>query len=160
MAPLWSQRSNRCSTKPLRDGSSSAAWVSLQDQAAWVADLQQTQASARRDGGPSQALVYLYGYNVGFEDAAIQAAQIGFDLKVPGATAFFRWPSKDRAGRWRTARRLAASGLLAWVSVTVLLWATERKPGEPAQAELTSSGSALQTEVLPDHRGPGQRGDL
>ena len=29
-----------------------------------------------------------------FEDAAIRAAQIGYDLKVPGATAFFSWPSR------------------------------------------------------------------
>jgi esterase/lipase superfamily enzyme len=38
-------------------------------------------------------LVYLHGYNVSFDEAAIRAAQIGFDLKVPGATAFFSWPS-------------------------------------------------------------------
>jgi esterase/lipase superfamily enzyme len=39
-------------------------------------------------------LVYLHGYHVTFEDAAIRAAQMGFDLKVNGATAFFSWPSK------------------------------------------------------------------
>jgi esterase/lipase superfamily enzyme len=38
-------------------------------------------------------LVYLHGYNVSFDDAAIRAAQIGFDLKVLGLTAFFSWPS-------------------------------------------------------------------
>ena len=41
-----------------------------------------------------QALVYLHGYNVSFDEAAIRAAQIGFDLKVPGLTAFFSWPSR------------------------------------------------------------------
>ncbi len=41
-----------------------------------------------------QALVYLHGYNVSFDEAAIRAAQIGFDLKVPGAMAFFSWPSR------------------------------------------------------------------
>jgi esterase/lipase superfamily enzyme len=40
-----------------------------------------------------QGLVFLHGFNVTFEDAAIRTAQIGFDLKVPGATAFFSWPS-------------------------------------------------------------------
>src|SRR5205823_2642013 len=40
-----------------------------------------------------QGLVFLHGYNVDFEEAAIRAAQIGFDLKVPGVTAFFSWPS-------------------------------------------------------------------
>ena len=41
-----------------------------------------------------QALVYIHGYNVTFDEAAIRAAQIGFDLKVPGAMAFFSWPSR------------------------------------------------------------------
>jgi type VI secretion system ImpA family protein len=44
--------------------------------------------------GERQALVYLHGYNVSFDEAAIRAAQIGFDLKVPGLTAFFSWPSR------------------------------------------------------------------
>jgi len=30
-----------------------------------------------------------HGFHVTFEAAAIRAAQIGFDLNVPGATAFF-----------------------------------------------------------------------
>jgi esterase/lipase superfamily enzyme len=41
----------------------------------------------------NRALVYLHGYNTTFEQAAIRAAQIGFDLKVDGAMAFFSWPS-------------------------------------------------------------------
>ena len=43
-------------------------------------------------------LVFLHGYNVSFEDAAIRAAQIGVDLGIPGATAFFSWPSKGQLG--------------------------------------------------------------
>jgi esterase/lipase superfamily enzyme/GNAT superfamily N-acetyltransferase len=41
-----------------------------------------------------QALIFLHGYRVRFDRAAIRAAQIGFDLKVPGVTAFFSWPSR------------------------------------------------------------------
>jgi esterase/lipase superfamily enzyme len=48
----------------------------------------QVQAEADRS-----VLIYLHGYNTSFEEAAIRAAQMGFDLKVPGATAFFSWPS-------------------------------------------------------------------
>lgn len=47
-------------------------------------------------GEQPHGLVYLHGYNVSFHDAAIRAAQIGFDLKVSGATAFFSWPSQGR----------------------------------------------------------------
>ena len=40
-----------------------------------------------------ELVVYLHGFNTSFEGAAIRAAQIGFDLKITGAMAFFSWPS-------------------------------------------------------------------
>lgn len=43
--------------------------------------------------GQRQILVYIHGYNTSFEEAAKRAAQIGFDLKVQGVTAFYSWPS-------------------------------------------------------------------
>lgn len=39
-------------------------------------------------------LVFLHGYNVSFDSAALRAAQLGFDLGIRGTTAFFSWPSK------------------------------------------------------------------
>lgn len=39
-------------------------------------------------------LIYIHGYNVSFQDAAIRAAQIGYDLGINGATAFYSWPSR------------------------------------------------------------------
>ena len=39
------------------------------------------------------SLLFLHGYNVTFEQAAIQAAQLGYDLGIPGITSFFSWPS-------------------------------------------------------------------
>ena len=44
-------------------------------------------------------LVYLHGYNTSFEDAALRAAQIGFDLKAP-VTAFYSWPSMAEPHRY------------------------------------------------------------
>jgi esterase/lipase superfamily enzyme len=38
--------------------------------------------------------VFIHGFNVSFEEAAIRAAQIGYDLKVPGEMAFYSWPSQ------------------------------------------------------------------
>jgi len=40
------------------------------------------------------AVVLVHGYNVSFETAALRAAQIGFDLGIRGAMAFFSWPSR------------------------------------------------------------------
>jgi esterase/lipase superfamily enzyme len=40
------------------------------------------------------AVIFIHGYNVTFNDAALRAAQIGFDLSIKGAMAFFSWPSQ------------------------------------------------------------------
>jgi esterase/lipase superfamily enzyme/GNAT superfamily N-acetyltransferase len=47
-----------------------------------------------------QSLIYVHGFRISFEEAAIRAAQIGFDLKVPGVTAFFSWPSKAMVAQY------------------------------------------------------------
>lgn len=39
------------------------------------------------------ALVFIHGFNTTFEESAIRAAQIGYDLKISGAMAFYSWPS-------------------------------------------------------------------
>ena len=73
-------------------------WLEIQqrarlEQAAFYADLQQRLDEARAGGEETHALFFLHGFNVTFDDAAIRAAQIGFDLKAH-ATAFFSWPSR------------------------------------------------------------------
>ncbi len=51
---------------------------------------------AGHDTGERDALVFLHGFNVSFEEAALRAAQIGFDLQVPGIMAFYSWPSRGK----------------------------------------------------------------
>jgi len=41
-----------------------------------------------------EAVVFLHGYNVSFEQAALRAAQLGYDLGISGIMAFYSWPSK------------------------------------------------------------------
>jgi esterase/lipase superfamily enzyme len=55
---------------------------------------------ARFDEGERAALIFIHGYNVKFSEAAIRAAQIGFDLKVPGITALYSWPSSGEVGAY------------------------------------------------------------
>jgi esterase/lipase superfamily enzyme len=52
------------------------------------------RALEEREPNERSALVYIHGFNVSFEAAALCAAQIGFDLQVPGIMAFYSWPSK------------------------------------------------------------------
>ena len=54
------------------------------------------EAIAKLNTKTGDAIVFLHGYRVSFEAAAIQAAQIGADLKLPAPMAFFSWPSKGR----------------------------------------------------------------
>jgi esterase/lipase superfamily enzyme len=66
-----------------------AYWALLQAQLAATAD------------GRRHAVVFIHGYNVAFEEAALRAAQIGVDLGIEGAMAFFSWPSKGTVGGYQ-----------------------------------------------------------
>jgi esterase/lipase superfamily enzyme/tetratricopeptide (TPR) repeat protein len=63
----------------------------MQHEAYWAALASQLAAV---DAAERHALILVHGYNVSFEAAALRAAQIGFDLSVRGAMAFFSWPSR------------------------------------------------------------------
>jgi esterase/lipase superfamily enzyme len=78
----------------LRDDRLRVQQVETRERKAFFAEIQQVMQAARDGGDRPHALVFLHGFNVSFEEAAIRAAQIGFDLKVTGATAFFSWPSR------------------------------------------------------------------
>lgn len=41
-----------------------------------------------------EALVFVHGYNVSFEDAARRTAQLAYDLHFDGAPIFYSWPSQ------------------------------------------------------------------
>ncbi len=80
--------------RDLRDDSLCLQRVTVQDRDAWLAEIQRSMTDAKAGGDTAQALFFLHGFNVTFEEAAIRAAQIGCDLAVTGATAFFSWPSR------------------------------------------------------------------
>jgi len=57
---------------------------------------------ARLDPADRNVLVYIHGFNTSFDDAARRAAQLGFDLKVPGITALYSWPSRGNVSAYLT----------------------------------------------------------
>jgi len=57
------------------------------------ADLWKSFNSRLSSASGKHAVVFIHGYNVSFEEAAIRAAQIGADLGV-SAMAMFSWPSQ------------------------------------------------------------------
>ncbi|WP_165390911.1 alpha/beta hydrolase [Pseudoduganella lutea] len=46
------------------------------------------------------AVIFVHGFNVDFEEAALRTAQIGFDMQVKGAMAFFSWASRGEANMY------------------------------------------------------------
>lgn len=88
--PLW----KRLLRFDLRNDALRLQALTKQGHSAWLAEIQRTIRDAREQGETPHALFFLHGFNVSFEEAAIRAAQIGVDLDVPGATAFFSWPSR------------------------------------------------------------------
>jgi esterase/lipase superfamily enzyme len=54
-----------------------------------------TQISSAVSASPGkEAFVFVHGYNVSFEDAAIRTAQLTYDFGFKGAPIFYDWPSK------------------------------------------------------------------
>lgn len=54
-----------------------------------------------------QALVFVHGYNVSFENAVRRAAQLSYDLKFDGNVFLFTWPSRGGNGILSLPRGIA-----------------------------------------------------
>ena len=67
----------------------------ISDAGTFFGDLRE-ELAALAEESDRQILVYIHGYSISFNDAALRAAQIGFDLNFCGETAFFSWPSCAR----------------------------------------------------------------
>ncbi|MFL6665211.1 MAG: alpha/beta hydrolase [Rhizobacter sp.] len=52
------------------------------------------------DPNDRNVLVYIHGFNTTFDDATRRAAQLGYDLKVPGITAVYSWPSRGNVSAY------------------------------------------------------------
>jgi len=54
------------------------------------------------DPADRNVLVYIHGFNTSFDEATRRAAQLGFDLKVPGITVLYSWPSRASVSAYVT----------------------------------------------------------
>ena len=66
--------------------------IQLQDQADFTTGLREIIGAAERF--EEQAVVFVHGFNVGFDAAAYRTAQIVYDLGFDGAPMFYSWPSR------------------------------------------------------------------
>ncbi|MEM7478452.1 MAG: alpha/beta hydrolase, partial [Planctomycetota bacterium] len=54
----------------------------------------QDLSSVIEESPRKEAMVFVHGYNVSFDDAARRTGQMAYDLKYTGAPIFFSWPSQ------------------------------------------------------------------
>jgi esterase/lipase superfamily enzyme len=60
---------------------------------------------------PAELLIFLHGYNVTFEEAAMRAAQFAVDSCFSGIVVLFSWPSQGSLlGYWGDEERAVSSG--------------------------------------------------
>jgi esterase/lipase superfamily enzyme len=63
--------------------------------------------SAVSRSGTKSALVFIHGYNVSFNDAALRTAQLTYDLGFDGAPVLYSWPSRASVFRYAADRESA-----------------------------------------------------
>lgn len=66
------------------------------DRDAFIADLR----AALQEASAQTALVFIHGYNVGFDDALRRTAQLSYDLRFPGTSLLYSWPSEGDPVRY------------------------------------------------------------
>ena len=66
-------------------------------RAQYLGALQNDVRASRR----KEALVFVHGFNVSFEDAARRTAQMKYDLAFDGPAVFFSWPSKGQVSGYK-----------------------------------------------------------
>jgi esterase/lipase superfamily enzyme len=59
-------------------------------------DFIQSFSGSFQSSGLKQALLFVHGYNVRFEDACRRTAQIAYDLKFEGVPVAYSWPSEGK----------------------------------------------------------------
>lgn len=67
--------------------------LDVQDEEAIISAAQQQLHAAQ--AFKNQAVVFVHGYNVGFENAVRRAGQIAYDLNFDGPAFVFSWPSRQ-----------------------------------------------------------------
>jgi len=60
----------------------------------------QTIKDSIKNTDGKNALIFIHGYNVSFEDAAKRTGQMAYDLEFKGIPAFYSWPSQAKVSNY------------------------------------------------------------
>jgi esterase/lipase superfamily enzyme len=86
----------------------------------------EAEISRKRDGRPPNVGVFVHGYNVNFQEAVFQMAQMTADANVDGVPIVFAWPSEGRPAGY-VADKDAAT--FSRDQLAALLTTLARRPG-------------------------------
>lgn len=102
-------------------------------------DLRVNAAQSDFDCKP-QNLLYIHGFKVSFDDAMMQAAQFGVDLKIPGRTFVYSWPSAARLLGHYAADEAAVEACIPFLEQFVAMIRSQ-SPDVPLNVLVHSMGS-------------------
>lgn len=97
-------------------------------------------------------LLFVHGFNISFEDAALRTAQLTNDLKFPGVVMFFSWPSD---GDTRGYSHDEESVELARPALNAMLDDLNSQPFDAIYLLSHSMGTRLLANVLSARQGQG-----
>ena len=91
-------------------------------------------------------LLFVHGYNNSFEEAALRAGQLAYDLAFPGPTVLFSWPSDGNPLPYFGDEEKART---AWRQMAEVLHVlTQLGPGVPVYIVAHSMGNRVLTQGL------------
>jgi esterase/lipase superfamily enzyme len=79
--------------------------------------------AALKDNPASSCLMFVHGFNTGFQEAIFRLAQIAFDTQFQGVSVAFSWPSKGRIMDYDYDRESALFSRQAFLEVLSVLHA-------------------------------------
>lgn len=65
-----------------------------------ASEFEERARSTLARGSKREVLLFVHGYNVGFEDAVARTAQIAYDLHFEGLASLYSWPSEGSAPKY------------------------------------------------------------
>jgi esterase/lipase superfamily enzyme len=105
-------------------------------------------ANKARELGGKGILLFVHGYNVSFEDAALRSAQLSMDLAFQGASVFFAWPSRASLKQYAADQKAAIDSVPDLKRVIIEL--TTIAAGAPVYIVAHSMGNEVLVRALKD----------
>jgi esterase/lipase superfamily enzyme len=111
--------------------------------------LSEFEARARQTlerGSKREVLLFVHGFNVGFEDAVARTAQIAFDLHFEGLAYLYSWPSEGSVPKYTTDEENVAWSRPRFAQFLTML--RDRLGANVVHVLAHSMGSRLLAETL------------